>query len=417
MKRAQAILMLIMVLLTLFLSGCDLFRKKEKPEVDLTVIFPDDLPTVGQAKRLNVDGVGNKEWLVFYHIDLVGGNLAGSPISAAVYRPVPVKDKRIPPHLIPALLWLPNQGYVCLFTCEATMEEVISEGPTLEELVIRDKRGNDTVGVAIFRWDEQLEFERGSEEDPGTGGFVPLGHFRGDTVLVVRDNVTVIRKNFDRSDLAAREIYIPQSGHYYQKEVRHVDAPPSKLRPPQEAEIVFALGPPEQPSDVKLPEKLVLAFYQSFRNLDTIESYFTKDAWTKIGRRCLENMCGCTSKYEDVSRVMVKQIAYEADLKKTTRVVAQVVCVNNRDQTDPINTVTWSLRKEPDSTWRLSDMVLGGDSYLCPRAGCPPAARRQEMGDEPWMSQRYGSLSAGAKDRRLIGIRGMCRSQPWLHRW
>jgi hypothetical protein len=70
---------------------------------------------------------------------------------------------------------------------------------------------------------------------------------------------------------------------------------------------------------------------------------------------------------------MVKQIAYEADLKKTTRVVAQIVCVNNSDQADPINTVTWSLRKEPDSTWRLSDMVLGGDSYLCPRAGCPPA--------------------------------------------
>jgi hypothetical protein len=219
-----------------------------------------------------------------------------------------------------------------------------------------------------------LEFERAPGEDPVTGGFVPLGHFRGDAIRVVRDTVTVIRKNYDRSDLAAREVYTPHSGHYYQKEVRHVNDPPSPLRPPQEAEIIFALGPPEQPSDVKLPEKLVLAFYRNFRNLDMIQSYFAKDAWTRIGRRCLENLCGCTSKYEDVSRVMVKQIAYEADLKKTTRVVAQVVCVNNRDETDPINTVTWSLRREPDSTWRLSDVVPGGDSYVCPRAGCLPVA-------------------------------------------
>lgn len=371
MQRTR-VLLILLVLSALFLGGCNMFRKKEEPDVDLTEIFPGDLPTIGQAKRLNVDGIGTKEWLVFYHIDLVGGNYGGSPTAAAVYRPVSEEDKRVPPHLVPALIWLPNQGYVCLFSCQASMEEMIGEGPDRKELVIRDNRGGDTVGVAIFRWNEYLRSEHGLEGDPVFGGFVPLGHFRGDLINVEPDKVTVIHKYYDRSDLASREIYTPESGRYYQQEVQHVDDPPGQLRSPQEAEVVFALGPPERPAEVKLPEKLVLAFYQNFRNLEEIKSYFAPDAWARLGQRCPANVCGCASKHEDVSRVMVKQIAYETDLKKTSRVVAQVVCINKNKNIDPIDTVTWSLRKEPDSTWRLSDIVPGGDGYLCPRGGCPP---------------------------------------------
>ena len=368
MRTAQAFI----VLATLLLSGCGLFREKEDPYVDLTKILPLDRPTIGQAIRLDVDGVGNKEWLVFYHIDLVGGNPGGSPTSAAVYRPQSVKDTRMPPYLVPALLWLPNQGYLCLFTCEASMEELISAGPNLQELVIRDKRGTDTVGVAIFRWSAELQPEGAPGEELAIGGFVPLGHFRGDFIQAAKDSVTVVRKHYDRSNLATREIYLPEAGRYYQQEVQNVDGPPSQLRSPQEAEIVFAPGPPENPAEVKLPEKLVLAFYQNYRNLSEIESYFTEAAWTKLGRRCSENACGCASKYEDVSRVMVKQLAYESELKKTTQVVAQIVCMRNDNTPDPLSTVTWQVQRQDASTWRLADVVPGGEGYLCPRAGCPP---------------------------------------------
>jgi hypothetical protein len=371
MQRAQTSLILLF-LSTLFLTGCDLFRQPDKPEVDLTEIFPVDLPTVDQTERLNVDGVGEKEWLVFYHIDLVEGNPEGSPTTAAVYRPVYNEDKRVPPQLVPALLWLPNQGYLCLYTCEADMEEAISGDPGGEELVIRDKRNDDTVGLAIFRWSKDLMIESGAGKEPVAGGFVPLGHFRGDSITLEKDKVVVIRKHHDRSDLAAQETYRPESGRYYHQEVRHVDAPPAELRSPQEAEIIFAAGPPEKPVEVKLPEKLVLAFYQNFGNLDQIQGYFEAGYWERIGRHCPEETCGCTTKYEDVSRVMVKQLAYEADLRKTTQVVVQVVCVDKNNTPDPITTVTWSVRREPDSTWRLADVAVGGDNYLCSRFGCPP---------------------------------------------
>lgn len=357
------------ILLTLLLTSCGLFRKEEHPEVDLTGIFPDELPAIGRAVRLDVDGVGDKEWLVFYHIDLVEGYPSGSPTTAAVYRPVPVRDKRLPPHLVPALLWLPNQGYLCLYACEAKMEDVISGEPNGKELVIRDKRGSDTVGVAIFRWNPDLVVE--SNPDSGSGGFVPLGHFRADSIVVEKDRVTVIHRHHDRSDLASREIYAPAFGRYYVQEVRHVDDPPAQLGSPQEADIVFALGPPKKPAEVKQPEKLVLAFYQNFRNLAEVSTYFRREDWLRVNGLCQDTVCGCVSRRDDLSRVLVKQIAYETALSKTTNVVVQVVCIKQNNQPDPMTTLTWSLNKEPDNTWRLYDVVPGGEGYLCPRSGCP----------------------------------------------
>jgi hypothetical protein len=368
MRTIRAFVVLL-ILLTLFLSGCGLIREQDEPNVNLTEIFPTDLPTIEQAHRLDVDGAGIKEWLVFYHIDSIAGEPEGSPIAAAVYRPVSQQDKRVPPQLVPTLLWLPNQGYVCLYTCEAEMEDVIGENPPGRELVIRDKRDEDTVGVAIFRWDATLvpESEGG---DAIEGGFVPLGHFRGDSITLEENRVTVRRRSRDRSNLEIEEIYEAQSGRYYQAAVRSVYGPPSELRLPNTAQIVFGLGPPENPAEVKLPEKLVLALYENYTDLEEIKEYFTGRAWTDMGGRCPENVCGCASKHEDVSRVMVKQIAYEGALKKSTNVVTQVVCVNRNNRPDPIGTVTWQLQRLPESTWRLSSVTPGGDDFLCPRTNC-----------------------------------------------
>lgn len=362
-----------LVLSMLALGGCNPFREQEKPEVDLTEIFPTDLPAIGQAQRLNVDGKGIDEWLVFYHVDLVQGDVEGSPTAAAVYRPVEDQDGRRPPRLIPALLWLPRRGYLCLYTCEAEMRDVIGSGSEGQELVVQDKRGDDVVGVAIFRWDKDLQVETERAEQMPPGGFVPLGHFRADAIEIEKDKVTVIRKYNDRSNLAAQEIYNPAAGRYYHQQVRHVDDAPGLLRSPQEAEIVFLPGPPTNPAQVKQPEKLVLAFYQNFRDAAQVEGYFTESAWDKIGEVCPENACGCSSERKDVARVMVKQIAYESDLdQKSTQVIVQVVCVNKNDQAEAITTVMWSLRRRVDQSWRLTDVVPGGEDQLCPRWGCQP---------------------------------------------
>jgi hypothetical protein len=253
------------------------------------------------------------------------------------------------------------------------MDDVVGEGAPGKELVVRDVRGEYTVGVAIFRWDPELVVgeQVTQKEALEKGGFVPLGHFRADSIQVDRNRIELLRRHQDRSDLATREIFVPQQGRYYEQEVRHVDAPEGKLLAPQEAEVVFALGMPEVPVEVKLPEKLVLAFYQNYSEVDQVRSYGMSDAWENLGGVCPPNACGCSFAPRDVDRVMVKQIAYEAELSRTTNVVVQVVCQSRSGQVDPPRTLTWSLLRQLDETWRLNGVVPGGEEYLCSPFGCP----------------------------------------------
>ena len=362
MQRVKIHFSIALVLLALSLSGCGLFRAQEKPEVELAEIFPEALSPVGRARRFDLVDNGTKEWLVFYHVDLVEKNLKGSPTVAAVYRPEENPDSRLPPVLVPELLWLPSQGYLCLYECDAEMRDVIGGDPRAEELVILDKRDKETVGVAIFRWRKDLKVE-GKQ---GEGGFVPLGHFRGDKIEIELDEAKVIRRLDDRSDLATQELYKPAAGRYYSREVRHVDDPFGQLLPPREAEIIFWAGLPKEPSEVKLPEKLVLAFYQNFTKLAEIEKYVEPGTWVGMGRTCGENVCGCASRHRDVSRVMVKQMAYEADKRSTVNVVVQVVCVDKKNQKETSTTLTWSLNRQSNGTWRLAGVTPGGDGYLTP---------------------------------------------------
>jgi hypothetical protein len=376
MQRVPARFLTILLLLALLLSSCGLFRREEKLEVDLTEFLPEDFRSIGRAQSLDVDQDGDDEWLVFYHVDLVRGNWEGSPTLAAVFRPVHDQDSRMPPSLVPALLWLPGQGYLCLRECEAEMREVISSAPG-KELVVTDQECKETkcektVGVAVFRWQDDLRKDAPwRPRDPEKfsafsvrGGFVPLGYFRGDEVEVKKDQVIVIHMHNDRSDLISREIYGPQSGTYYLQPQQHVDDPDSQMRPPEEAEVFFSPGPPVEPTEVKVPEKLVLAFYQNMHSLN--ENYFTPDAWDRIGPNCPPNMCGCSSRWEDVSRVMVKQVAYKPEFYETVEVGVRVVCVRKGDQTDPVGTVTWKVERRPDATWRLADVTPGCRPDLCP---------------------------------------------------
>jgi hypothetical protein len=368
MQRApiQVLFLFVLLLLALALSGCGVLTQRDRPEVDLGEIFPAHLPSIGQPQRLDVDGNGEKEWLVFYHVDQVQDNKQNSPVTAAVYRPVDDRDSRLPPHLVPALLWLPGQAYPCFFTCEAEMRDVIRTDSPGKELVIQDKRDKKTVGVAIFRWRGDLLLEGKTEP----GGFVPLGHFRGDSITIEQDKIEVTRRHNDRSDLAVQETYVPIAGRYYVQEVKHVDDAPSQPLLPQKAEVVFADGPPKKPIEVKLPEKLVLSFYQNFDDRNEIESYVTPAAWKSVVQDCPENVCGCASRREGVSHVMVKQIAYPSDLGPTTQVVVQVICVNKSGHPEPSTTLTWGLNRQLDNTWLLADVFRGGDEYLCPPRDC-----------------------------------------------
>jgi hypothetical protein len=227
-------------------------------------------------------------------------------------------------------------------------------------LVIRDRQGDEIVGVALFRW--KGDDSEGSSA--ASGGLVPVGHFRGDSITVDRDEVTVLHDSEERSDLAAQEKYRPENGHYYLQEPQSIDDPRGASIAPYEAEVVFGSGLPEDPASVNLPEKLVLAFYHNFTDLDTISEYFVSDTWERLGRSCPAGMCGCQSRHQDVSRVMVKLIAYQAELEPTVNTVVRVVCVRRDNQVDAPGTATWTLLRQDDETWRLSVVRAGGEELL-----------------------------------------------------
>ena len=367
MTRKKVYFLIGLTLFALSLSACDVVDERDKPEVDLSDIFPKDLPSTGQAKRVNVDGKGESEWLVFYHIDLFEDDLEGSPTAAAMYRPVDNPDKRLPPYLVPTLLWLPKQGYVCLYTCEAELQDVMSgESNQGKELIVWDKRGNDRVGLAIFGWQK----DRPTEDNLGIGGFVPLGHFRADEIEVKQDEVTLVRALDYRSDIAMREVYVPQGGRYYLEPMGGADGL-ARLLSPQEAEIVFAPGSLQDPANVKLPEKLVLAFYKNFENRAEIANYVDGPFKGEIADGCPPGVCGCVSQWKDVVRVQVKQIAYERASEPTASIVVQVRCLRKGDRADdPLETVTWRAQEQGNGTWRLTDVTLGGDVILCGSLDC-----------------------------------------------
>jgi len=388
MQRAQ-VYTILLLLLTLLLSACGRSSDQAQLNINLSEVFPPELPLIGEkAWRFDVNYDGKDEWLVMYHVDMMVNDVNGSPTVAAVYRPVNDQDSRMAPSIVPALLWVPGQGYVCLGGCQPGMMDAISSSGG-NELVFTDigcvdGACEDIVGAALFRWQDGLDLTiRETMPDRcmasgsflatlACGGFVPLGSFRGDSVAVGLDQVTVIYRHNDRSDLASREIYRPVKGRYYKQAVRDVDDYPSELLSPSEAEIIFASGPPENPLEVKVPEKLVLSFYNNYNNATEVQKYFTPEAWIRIGQECVNGLCGCNFRREDVSRVMVKQLAYESDLKPFVSVIAQVVCEDTRGNSDYRNTVTWTAERQTDSSWRLHNVVPGGEEYLCPLTGCGP---------------------------------------------
>jgi hypothetical protein len=374
MQRARARWVpLILLALIFVLPGCGRLQEEEKPQIDLTEFLPPDVRTTGPALRLDVDADQKDEWLIFYHVDPVTGEAPGSPIIAAVYRALSDRDSRMPASIQTTLLWVPGQGYLCLHSCSAQMLDVISASPGAE-LVVFDQAGGGTVGVAIFRWQSDLDVKNldvGQTEDLSCrecvaaenfsatavcGGFVPLGHFRDDVINVTIDQVVTLTRRNDRSDLAVKRTYTPQtSGRYYQAEVKNVyDAP--RKQPIAAQEIVFASGAPENPTDVKVPEKLVLSFYLNYTNTAEVQRYFTADAWNRIGANCSNGICGCVSARENVARVKVLDVSFselEPDL-----VVTSVQCVSNNGGLDPVRQVAWRLERRADNTWRLSDAEL-----------------------------------------------------------
>jgi len=352
MRRAH-ILVAVWVLFVAFSTGCDIVREPKNIVVDLNDVFPDDLD-IDHIANINMDGDKMNEWLVFYHLDLV--QEGESPTAAILYRPLRFADKRIPPCLVPDLLWLPEQGYICLYKCKHELKDVITQDSPGEELVIYDKRDKDIVGAAIFRWNKDLEENKiiieGAREH---GGFVPLGHFRADAVKVEPDQVILTYRHNDRSNLATQVTYMPEHGQYYRGVVKTVYDTLDDLVDFRRAELVLFPAPPKDPVQVKQPEKLVMAFYHHFRDdPETLQAFFTESGWTNMQDGGMAEACGCESELKDVKRILVQRIAYGDQDSQETQVLIHIRCENKDEKLEKEAYFAWTVEQQPDSTWRLS---------------------------------------------------------------
>lgn len=292
-------------------SGCSLLRQ-ESVSVDFADIMPEGTE-VHHIQRLDVDGDGSEEWVVFYRYDIPSseqGNPSRGPIGGAIYKATSTS----PPHLLAYQLVPQDFDYLGEEATWAAVEDFIKGDQSGQELVVRSGRsreGDEVFSLGIFRW--QPEYDDPST-DPGCseavearGRYACLGFFRGSGgVRQDGERVVVLdRSGFERSQLAIRRVYAPVDGSYL--------IPGAEgLRDPVEQSIDFTFGMPESPAQSPYPEKAVLAFYLALgRDNDTARSYLSDDSEYKANMNGYEFGTGVP--LGSLRGVLVKEIGYTPD--------------------------------------------------------------------------------------------------------
>lgn len=219
--------------------------------------------------RVDTDGDGFREWLVFYQSD---------PIQPSNWRqPCPDKSPRFgsiydndrgepaiifPYALTPPLRDLLGEQGTRFETAEIVANRSDSDRP-IEELLVYGRQGGVENQLTIFKFQQNTRAWDTPTNDPprypAIGAFVGNGgvSFNPTTKRVtVRD-----RGPFERSQLVIKNVY---ELHGEANNETYMSQPGAKtLHTPVESTIDFAFGPPSDIMNTEFPEKIVLAFYQS----------------------------------------------------------------------------------------------------------------------------------------------------------
>lgn len=225
---------------------------------------------VAKVERLDTDGDGFKEWLVFYQFDK---RAKSSPVQAAVYD----NDRGNPPVIFPYALRAPDRNYLSEESIDisVSVEPVAKDtnGPQnsdANEIVIAGKNE-----LTIFRLRMPLEQQSGEWDFPRDvpSRYEAIGFFRGSgNVKFDKSTKQVIvndRNGYERSQLAIRSVYAlqtdPATGfETYLDPIQSLgDTNPATLAAPIISTIDFFPTPPDDVINTPFPEKIVLAFYTS----------------------------------------------------------------------------------------------------------------------------------------------------------
>jgi hypothetical protein len=238
------------------------YRQSLGQLVSFEHIIPPNLENnlaVSDINRIDTDGDGFSEWVVFYQFDLQN---TLNPVLGVVYD----NDRGNPPVLFPYNLRPPNRDYLSEGKPTLSMQDVTTDknGPNdtdVKEILVQGARE-----LSIFRFQEnsaQWDFPRDSPPR-----YQPIGFFRGSGGVSFDKNskqVTVLDRNgFERNQLVSRSVYgLNSETNTYWEQFYDLAALDRKLAKPLLQTIDFLGDAPDDIYEITYPEKIVLAFYVS----------------------------------------------------------------------------------------------------------------------------------------------------------
>jgi hypothetical protein len=267
--------------------------------IEPTVVYLRELAPSGKVvsdiKRLDTDGDGWKEWVVFYSFDRVGMN---SPSSGAIFD----REGKELPIIYPYKLRTPDSDSLGVGKLAIGIGDILGnlegEARPHAELIITDALAST---LTIFRVREVAPtITANCENYPNP--YQVEGLFKGNLKITRAANAVSVwdRAGSERSQFALRRTYRPSQGSYFQLGT-------TTLLPPAEASIEFAFGMPADILDTPYPEKLVLAFYNRLVGGDP-KSYLSEQAKRRFGAGQLDY--GTPWPLGQVQKALVQEISY-----------------------------------------------------------------------------------------------------------
>jgi hypothetical protein len=229
--------------------------------LDFQDIMPETM-SLHNLQRMDTDGDGQDEWVVFYYYDMTTGT---GPIAGAIYD----NDRGWPPVLFPYQLRLPDRDYLGEQELTAKQLDIIKEqspNKDVPELLVLDKSS----GLSIFRYNQGAKTEEWKPPEERNQVYFPIGVFRGDTVAFDAQSkkVTVwdrggfatgaMAADHERSQLTTKRVYELRGDTYMNP------GDLTALSSPMESYIEFIRG--QMLDDIlatQYPEKIVLGFYKT----------------------------------------------------------------------------------------------------------------------------------------------------------
>jgi hypothetical protein len=286
--------------------------------VDFQDIMPENL-RVQNLQRMDTDGDGEEEWVVFYYYDITGGR---GPIAGAVYD----NDRGWPPVLFPYQLRVPDRDYLGEYGLTATQVNLIAEDE-VPALFVWDGGS----GLNIFRYYQEAKTDRWKPPEDRSPYF-PVGVFRGDSVsfdintkqVTVWDRggfaTGVMAADHERSQLANKRVYTLRDETYMKS-----GDDLTTLSSPMESYIEFTGG--GMPDDIfatQYPEKVVLGFYKVLSNEGgdiKAEDFLTGEAINEYKEGRMDYFGVPWSKDYKDGVVRVTEITYSTGVEDQNRIV------------------------------------------------------------------------------------------------